>query len=223
MRNKLFLCLLLLSGVTRSSFCQESHFGLWYEADAQKSLNKKLDLDLSCMVRTFDNGSKIDQAFIEAGASYDLNKHIGFAVSYRIGNYLDNDYLYHIRHKWFGDIKGSLPLNRFVFSLRLRLQVLERTYFKDDLDNKAEYDGRIRIKGIYKTPKFPLNPYISYETFSHIRANSDPLINKSRSTLGLEYKINKKNIIDTEYICQRDYSPLLSILHIISVSYTFKF
>ena len=55
----------------------------------------------------------IDQAFLELGASYNLNKYVGFSASYRIGNYLEDDDMYHIRHKWFGDIKGSLAGRQF--------------------------------------------------------------------------------------------------------------
>ena len=102
--------LLLVAG---SVYSQESDFGLWYEVNAEKSLSKKFDIDGTVMVRTFDNASTIEQAFMELGASYSPNKYIGFAATYRIGNYLEDDDLYHIRHKWFGDIKGSLPLRPF--------------------------------------------------------------------------------------------------------------
>jgi predicted porin len=204
-------------------YSQESDFGLWYEVNVGKSLNKKFDLEASVMVRTFDNGSKIDQGYFEAGATYNLNKYVGFAASYRIGNYLDDDDLYHIRHKWFGDIKGSLSLKHLHLSARLRLQVMERVYVEHPSDNKAEYDGRFKLRGIYKIPKFPVDPYASFETFSPVFRSSGHLIDKSRTTVGLEYKINKKNFINTEYIYQRDNSPDLSIMHIIDLSYTFKF
>jgi hypothetical protein len=204
-------------------YCQVSDFGLWYEVNAEKSLNKKFDLEASVMVRTFQNGSKIEQAYFEAGATYNLNKYLGFAASYRIGNYVDNDYLYHIRHKWFGDIKGSLPLKQFHFSVRLRLQIMERIYVEDPSDNRAVYDGRLKLKGIYRIAKFPVDPYASFETFSPLFSSSDHLIDKSRSTLGLEYKINKKNIINTEYIYERASSHILFVMHIMSLSYTFRF
>ena len=216
----LFLFLLLLTG---SVYCQESDFGLWYEVNAKKALGKKFDIEASVMVRTFDNASKIEQAFFETGVTYDLNKYVGFAGSYRIGNYVEDDYLYHIRHKWFADIKGSLPLKNFVLSARLRLQILKRIYIEDPSDKRAEYDGRLKLKGMYKIPNFPVDPYVSFETFSPVFRSSETFIEKSRSTLGLEYKISKKHLIDIEYIYQRDNSPHLKIMNIISLSYTFKF
>jgi Protein of unknown function (DUF2490) len=215
-----FLLFFLIAG---SAYSQDSDFGLWYEASAEKSFSKKFDISGTFQARTFDNASTLDQAYMEFGASYNLNKYIGFAGSYRLGNYLDNDDLYHIRHKWFADIKGSLPVSNFVFSLRLRLQIMARTYIEDAKHDIDEYDGRLKLKGVYKIPHFPVNPYVSFETFSPIFRNEGRLIDKSRSTLGLEYKITKKHIIDIEYIYERDDYPHLSIMNIISLNYTFKF
>jgi len=212
--------LLLVAG---SIYSQESDFGLWYEVNAEKSLNKKFDIDGTVTVRTFDNASITEEAFMELGASYSPNKYLGFAATYRIGKYLEDDDLYHIRHKWFGDIKGSLPLTHFVFSARIRLQIMARTFVEDPADDKAEYDGRLKLKGIWKIPHFPVNPYVSFETFTPVFRNEGRLIDKSRSSLGLEYKITKKHIVETAYIYQRDTYPHLKILHIISLSYTFKF
>ncbi len=223
MKIKNYLVLLFFLTATGILYGQDSDFGLWYELNAEKSLSKKFDLGISGVVRTFDNGSKIDQGYLEAGASYNLNKHLGFAILYRIGNYLDDDDLYHIRHKWFGDIKGFMPLRRFHFSARIRLQIMERTYVENPNDSKAEYDGRFKLKGLYNIRKIPVDPYVSFETFSPLFRRSDNFIDKSRSTFGLEYKINKKNIVDAEYIYERDNSPHLSVMHIISLSYTLKF
>jgi hypothetical protein len=215
-----FFLFLLVSG---SIYSQDSDFGLWYEVNAEKSFSKKFEINGTVNVRTFDNASTLDQAYFELGASYSLNKYVGFAGSYRIGNYLEDDDLYHIRHKWFADIKGSLPTGNFVFSARLRLQIMARVYTEHQDDEIAEYDGRFKLKGVYKIPHFPINPYLSFETFSPVFRNEGRLIDKSRSTIGLEYKITKKHYLETEYTYQRDEYPHLSIIHIISLNYTFKF
>jgi hypothetical protein len=81
----------------------------------------------------------------------------------------------------------------------------------------------LKFKCEYKIPDFPVNPYLSFETFSPVFRNEGRLIDKSRSTMGLEYKITKKHLIDIDYVYQRDTYPHLSILHIISLGYTFKF
>lgn len=223
MRIKCYFFFFFLLSITSSVYNQESDFGIWYEVNAEKSFSKKFDINASAMIRTFENASKIEQAYMEMGASYNLNKYVGFAASYRIGNYVEDDDLYHLRHKWFADIKGSLPLKNIVFSARLRLQILARTYFEDASDKKAEYDGRLKLKGTYKIPGSPVNPYLIFETFSPVFRSEGRLIDKSRSTIGLECKITRKHIVETEYIYQRDNVPHLSIMHIVSLSYTLKF
>jgi hypothetical protein len=223
MMIKRFFFFFLFIKVAGSVYSQDTDFGLWYEVNAEKSLSKKFDINGTLMVRTFDNASTLDQVFLDLGVSYSLNKYVGFAAAYRLGNYLEDDDLYHIRHKWLADIKGTLPLNHFVLSARFRLQIMAREYIEDATADKAEYDGRFKLKGIYKIPDFPVNPYLSIETFSPVFRNEGHLINKSRSTAGLEYKITNKHYIETEYIYQRDTYPHLSIMHILSLSYTFKF
>jgi len=217
------LVILLFLAVPGSLYCQESDFGLWYELNAEKSFSKKFEINGTFMVRTFENASFIDQAYIEFGASYNLNKYVGFAASYRIGNYLEDDDMYHFRHKLLADIKGSLPVSNFVFSARLRLQIMAKTYIEDAGDDITIYDGRLKLKGVYKIPDFPVNPYLSFETFSPVFRNEGRLIDKSRSTIGVEYKITKKHLVEIGYIYQRDTYPHLSIMHIISLNYIFKF
>jgi hypothetical protein len=217
------LIILIFLAIPGSVYCQENDFGLWYEVNAEKSFSKKFEVNGTFMVRTFENASFIDQAYFELGASYNLNKYVGFAASYRIGNYLEDDDMYHFRHKWFADIKGSLPVSNFVFSARLRLQILAKIFLEDPDDDVIVYDGRLKLKGVYKIPDFPVNPYLSFETFSPVFRNEGRLIDKSRSTIGAEYKITKKHLVEIEYIYQRDTYPHLSIMNIISLNYIFKF
>ncbi|MBK7712052.1 MAG: DUF2490 domain-containing protein [Bacteroidales bacterium] len=101
--------------------------------------------------------------------------------------------------------------------------MLARTYIEDPGDDKVEYDGRIRLKGVYKIPDFPVNPYLSFETFTPLFRNEGRFVDKCRTSVGLEFKLSKKHAIDAEYIYQRDNVPHLSIMHIISLGYTFKF
>ena len=223
MRCRIFITCFLLLLVQRSVFSQNSDLGIWYEINGEYSLNKKIDLTATGMLRTFSNGTKLEQAFLEFGTSYSFNKYLSVAAAYRLTNFLENNYEYHIRHKWFADIKGSYSINKFAFSTRFRFEIQKRTYFEKESDKLPEYDGRIKFKVMYKIPKFPVNPYISVESFSPMFENSDVLIAKARYATGLEFKINKKNYIESDYIFQRVYSPHVSIMHIISLSYTFKF
>lgn len=175
------------------------------------------------MLRTFNNASKTEQAFLEGGLSYKFNKYLSVGGSYRLTNTLEDDDKFHIRHKFMSDLKGTLPLNDFTFSARIRLQVQSRTYFEPGDDKTPDLTGRIKLKGIYNIPKFPVNPFLSFESFSALFENSDRLIGKERISAGIEYNIIKKHSVGAEYIYEKDFIPKNSVISIISLSYNVKF
>jgi hypothetical protein len=218
----LFISLIVFF-VFRSGFSQDNDFGIWYGINSEIKVNKKIGIDLSAMLRTFKNASKSEQAYLEAGISYKFNKFLSVAGLYRFTNNIENDNRFHIRHKFLSDIKGTLPLNDFTFSARVRLQVQTRTYFEPGDDKTPDLTGRIKIKGIYNIPKFPVNPYLSFESFSPMFENSSRLLGKERIAVGFECKIVKKHTIATEYIFERDFIPRISDISIISVTYNVKF
>jgi len=220
--KRLLIC---ISGLIFSQlvYGQSNDFGIWYGLNSNYSLIKKLDINLSVMIRTFNNASEIEQAFLEGGVSYKFNKYFSVAGSYRLTDKLEDDSEFHIRHKWFADVKGTLPLENFSFSARFRFQTQTRTYFENEADKIPDYHGRIKLKTYYNIPGFPVNPYLSVETFSPMFENSDRFIDKNRFTSGLEYKIVKKHSVEAEYIFQRDYLPHISDIHLIAINYSIKF
>jgi hypothetical protein len=222
MIKKWFVILLLLF-LPITAFTQEKDFGIWYGIGAEYSLTKKLDIEVSTVVRTFNNASKVDQAYFEGGVSYKFNKFLALEGSYRLIENLENNSEYHIRNKWFADAKGSLPVKNLLFSARAMFEVQTRTYFKNENDRIPDYHGRVKLKALYKIPKFPADPYLSFESFSPMFENSDRLIDKERFTVGFEYKITKMHSIEAEYIFQRDYLPHLADISIISINYNIKF
>ena len=90
------------------AYSQEKDFGIWYGISAEHKISKKIEIDLSANIRTFENASKIDEAFLEGGLTYSLNKNLSLAGSYRLIKSLENNDLYYLRHKYFFDLKGVL-------------------------------------------------------------------------------------------------------------------
>jgi predicted porin len=215
--------IIFLLVLTQFLFSQSNDFGIWYGVNAEYSIKKKLEIDLSTEVRTFSNASKIEEAFLETGITYSFNKYISVTGGYRITENLEGDSRFHIRHKWFADIKGKNEIGNFSFSGRFRFQRQDKTYFEDANDEIADYHGRIKFKVIYKTPSFPINPFISFETFFRMFEATDKRFDKNRFMAGLEYKIDKKQSFEAAYMFERDFFPHLSDMNIISVSYNIKF
>ncbi len=213
--------LLLLS--TLQVFSQANDFGIWYGVSADYSIKKKITVSLETQVRTFDKASEIAEGFFEGGAGYKFNKHLSVAGSYRFTENLENDNEYHIRHKWIAEVKGDENIGNFNFSGRFRFQRQHKTYFESIYDKFARYYGRIKLKTEFKTPSFPLNPYIYFETFFRMFEETERRFDKDRYAIGLDYKLSKKQSVRAEYIFQRDYLPHVSGISIISLEYDLKF
>jgi len=222
MKISIILIFLLILISPYSVFSQNKDFGIWYGLNGEHSLGKKLDIELSALVRTFSNASKVEQAFLEGGLSYNFNKWLTASGAYRFTENLENNNEYHIRHKWLADIKGSGDIGNFGFSGRFRFQRQDKTYFEDANDEIPDYYGRVKIKTEYKTPSFTVNPGISFETFSRMFEATDKTIDKYRISLGLVYKINKKNSVELDYMYERDFLPRLIVMDLIYLTYSFK-
>ena len=215
--------ILLLTFFAFITYSQEKDFGIWYNISAEHKLLDKLELDLSTTLRTFDNASKVEEIFFEGGLTYKLNKFLSIGGAYRITENYEDDDSYHLRHKWYADLKGSVEAGDFDFSGHFRFQRRYKTYFEDEEDKIPDMHGRYRIKAVYKTPSFPVNPYISTEIFCPLNKDPERIVDKFRYMGGIEYKISKKHVIEAKYIYQRDYFPKLRDENIISVDYNFKF
>jgi len=223
MTSKKCFTVLFLVVLPYAGFSQNKDFGIWYGISAEHKLAKKLELDLSANIRTFSNASKIEEAFLEGGLTYNLKKHLSVAGSYRLSKNIENNNSLYFQHKMFLDLKGSLPLGKLNFTGRLRFQARTKTYITSESDKFPDYTGRIKLKALYKTQTFPVDPYIYAETFCPMFSDKSGTIGKNRFATGIEISILKKHSVDFEYIFQRDYQPHLSDINILSVNYNIKF
>ena len=222
MMIKKWCILIVIFSLSVAVFGQDKDFGIWYGVSAEHKLSKKLEIDLSSDIRTFNKASKIEEAFLEGGISYNITKHLAIAGSYRLTDKIENNNSYYYQHKIFLDLKGNVPFGKFSFSGRLRFQTRTKTYIQEDKDKHPDYTGRIKIKAVYKTPVFPVNPYLYIESFCPMFSGKTFMIEKNRFAGGLQFSIAKHHSAEIEYIFQRDYLPHLSDINIISVNYIVK-
>ncbi len=202
---------------------QNDDFGIWYGLSTSLQTGKKLEFELKTQLRTFHDASKVDEGYLEGGVEYKWKKHVSFEMYYRFSKVLEKDLNYHIRHKWFADINADKDAGNINISGRFRFQRQDKTYFDNENDSHPEYHGRIRIKAEYKTPSFPVNPYVSAESFIMMFEPAEKRIDKYRYTAGLSFKINKKQSIDADYTFQHDLVPHLSNINLVAVEYKLKF
>ncbi|OFY67961.1 MAG: hypothetical protein A2V64_11665 [Bacteroidetes bacterium RBG_13_43_22] len=206
-----------------NAFPQEKDFGIWYNASAAYEVFNNLDIGLSTSFRTFDNAGKLEEAFLEGEISYKFNNYLAAAASYRISENIEDDDSYHIRHKWFADVKGTLPLGNLRLSGRAMFQQRYKTYIEDENDKLPTSHGRFRLKALYNFSTSPADPYIYAEIFCPLFKDSDRVIDKKRIGAGVELDITAHHSFDVEYIFQRDYFPDLSDDNILSFGYSLRF
>jgi len=219
-RKWYFILFLIIFQLT--AYSQEKDFGIWYGISAEHKLSGKLVIDLSAEIRTINNAGKIDEAFLEGGITYGFSKNFAISGAYRLSDNIENNNSYYFQHKFFLDFKGNLPLGNFSINGRIRFQTRTKTYFKDISDDHPDYTGRIKLKIVYKTPTFPLNPYLFVESFTPLFSDKTRTIEKERLGAGLDFSIAKHHSASLEYKFQRDYLPHLSDINVISITYNIK-
>lgn len=202
---------------------QDSDFGLWYSFNADHSFTKKIDMSLKASLRTYENASVVDEAYLEGELSYSFNKYLTAAASGRIAQAREQNDEYHMRYKYFLGLRGKLPVERFTLSARTMLMVIHRSYVKDEDDISTFSTLRLKIKAAYNIKGFPMNPYIGIETFTKITVDSENVLDKTRLIAGAEYKISKKHALELEYMLDRDMTPDLLYTHLISTTYILTF
>jgi len=213
--------IIILLVLSFSAFAQKDDFGIWYGAGVKHELLPKLKLNVSAEVRTFENAGKVELGFLETGLEYKLTGFISVEGSYRLINALEDDSKYHLQHKAFVDLKGNLKVADFTFSVRFRFQTRFKTYFVYVEDKVPDYNARIKLKAAFRTPSFPVDPYIYAESFFPLFTESDRVVGKTRLGAGLEYQISKNHSVEAEYIFQRDYLPTITDVDIVSLAYKY--
>lgn len=185
----------------------------------EKNISKKFSIVADAELRTLGFTSETERYLFGVGADYEIFKNFKLGLGYEYQKVQDSyNWGYSIygvdsarvwmqpRHRFQGDISYKYKIGDFTLSLRERAQAT----FKNDNDRikqngdtnfarvNPDFTWRNRIKVEYNIPKCKFTPALSVESYMLF---SDPDITsayftKLKYTLGVEYKINKKNSIE---------------------------
>ena len=198
---------------------QNTDFGAWYGFNTDFKVEKGLKADFEASIRTDQNASHIETFYFEPGLRYKISRNFSAGLYYRFIEQDENDGKFHPRHRLSFQLKGDLPLGRFTFSARYRIQEQIRTYIRSSDDELPEWYHRLRIQADYNVPSIPLTPYASVELHSMLFSPNDIQIEKMRYTVGLDYTIKKKHTIGLAYIYNTSRVSNPDYMNIISVTY----
>ncbi len=186
-----------------TDLAQTNDFGIWTYAGFSKKL-KKFDLLSNAEFRTRKNASAVDRWSVKFEGSFNFNKYLETGAAYQLIDFYDYKYSdYQVRNRFYVFFQGKFKLGHFGLSLRQRIQYTT----KDETDRirssgmidmyhvNPDITWRSRLKIIYYTPDFFINPSFSVESFYQFNEPEGNQFEKMRYSMALNYK-KKHNAIE---------------------------
>jgi hypothetical protein len=192
-----------------------------YEYRIPVSFKKKivpgLDIEVSPELRLIPDKDR-KELLLETQLEYSPLKFLEFGAAYRYNSYFKEDKATTYANNFFVDTKLNYGIFNFDFQGRVRYS----NYSEWDADadeNTSDPYFRFRLKVKYDIKKLKLTPYVSRELFMR---NSDNTFNKAGTSIGLSYKLSKKQKLVFEYE-NRKFLKSEKTNNIFTVGYKFKF
>lgn len=206
-------------------WAQTEDFGVWYGCNVEKNVFERVDLEFATSLRTENNGKSINQFYFEGGLQYQPLKYMSVSGFYRLISKSIENGNYYASNRFYGDIKVWHTFRRLKVSIRERLQYQKNTYAETSEDLLPVYYSRCKLEGVYDLPGLPLKVIAYAEWFSpFVRTMKRPrYVDQKRLSIGLSYKIKKKQNIELAYIHKREFNKSIVDLNILSIGYNFKF
>jgi hypothetical protein len=201
MIKRLKLVILLFFILTDILSAQVQDAGAWISLNFEKKITRALAFNLSEELRINENMTELGTIFSDAGISYKFKDLFKLSGNYRFINKKRLDNSYSIRHRYYFDLSFKKKIKPVDVLLRLRFQ----SQYKDMLSST---DGMIpenylRTKLTVKIKfKKAFVPYLYSELFNPLNKPDQRNIDNMRYCAGLEYKINRRYMLDFFYLIQ---------------------
>ncbi len=225
----LLMCFVILIAKAQTT----NDFGIWSSIALSKDLNKKLTLSGELENRTQDNSSQISRWGAQLGAEYKVVKPLSIGFAYQFQYYHDMKYYdFQPRNRFIGYLQGKHKWNNFLFSLRERFQFTtkdesDRIKSSGKIDTyniNPEWIWRNRLKVAYNIPNCRFTPSFSFESFYELNNPDGNQFSGLRYTLGVEYKINKRNFLELSGIYDKEINTDEPTNRcVLSIGYSYKF
>ena len=191
-------------------------------AEVDWKVSDNVDLNAEYQLRTKDSFSGIERNQLILGASYKINRYFKVGADYTfIGHYSSSTGDFNPRHRFSGNLTGSLGCGDWQFSLRERLQFTHKSYDInpfEEVRTSIELKSRITVKyGGFKS----VGPYAYVEVRNTFNAPdckatynsaddswsdyeflgySHAYVNRVRGALGLEWSLSRQHSLDFRFM-----------------------
>jgi hypothetical protein len=202
---------------------QEKDFNTWLSLGLKGELFNRIDFVVTPELRLLDNSTRIEAALCELEVTVPLYKYFQFGVAYRAQlDVSDQDYTKRINR--FGVFAGvDYKVKRFRIAYRAIYHQEYTNMNSSELGDIPEAQHRHKISLKYDKKKWQIKPYASAEMFFTLKPAWNNQQRKLRTTLGIQYIINKNLSASVAYKFQQEYfknNP--SIAHILSIGLVYE-
>ncbi|HTF02583.1 MAG TPA: DUF2490 domain-containing protein [Bacteroidia bacterium] len=202
-----FFALLFVIFTCAGVHAQNSDFGMWNTLSINKKINDKFSLGIDQEFRLRDNLSTVNLLYTNFGVSYKPTDFLKISLVYRFIDKHKEDLSWGIRHRVFADFVFKVKPGDFTLSYRARFQAEWRGAGYDaTYGNVPEIFMRNMIKAAYKEAG-DFEPYAGVEVRWQIQNPRIPYhhtIDRGRFFAGVNYEINKRNVIGTYFLVQKE-------------------
>lgn len=198
--------------------------GSWNTFNVDYKLNKKLSGVFTEELRFKENFSRLNLFYTNLGLEYKFSDFFKAALVYRFIEKFQDDNSFSFRHRLMLDLTIKKKFGKIGFSYRQRIQAEKRDIYSSDIGYLPEWYSRNKFTLKYDTDK-RYTPYVAVELRYQFRNprewQSDKTWHRSRYSIGIDYKINKKSTFGLYYLIQREFNVVLpQNLYIVGLEYS---
>lgn len=186
--------------------------GSWNTLNVEYKINKKITGLFTEELRFKENFTRLNLFYTNLGFEYKVTDYFKAALVYRFIEKYQDDNSFSFRHRIMLDLTFKRKVGKIGFSYRQRIQAEERDIYSSYDGAVPEWYSRNKFSLKYDTDK-RYTPYLAVELRYQIRNSrewqSDKTWHRSRYSLGVDYKINKKSTLGLYYLIQREYNVVM--------------
>jgi hypothetical protein len=197
----LFLSFVVFTKLDAQFFSDDA--ALWLNVAAEKELSKKIDLNVTLQNRINSNVSQYGQGTIDIGLLYKFNKNFRIAGDYMIREKRRMNGSYSTRHQFYAALYFRKRFNKFLFVYRNRIQMRYKDVTSSEEGTTPLFHERNKFLLRYEMNKL-IDIYVSEELYSPFTKMKQIGFDKSRSAVGLIYKLSQKSSLEGYFLFQKE-------------------
>jgi len=204
--NLIFFTVMLLNVLHVSAQVNDAQF--WSEVKISHKISRNKTISADFGMRFSENISEIGTAYSEFNFDQKITKNWEISCGYRYSSKRKNEDLYTNRHRANIDLSYKNNYNLFGFKLRTRGVIEFKNIFSSPEGIVPQYSWNNKLEVKYSLLK-KVKPFVSLESylsFSKTNNTQQYDITKIRSSLGVEYKINKRQSLEFFYLFEQEFN-----------------